>query len=137
MTLGKIKTVKGLVLAPVDEIAFYRQKFIESEDPSWYSFAEEWVEGGYPVFKSFLKAKMAQKLIKEWEEILAIRLQSKGYLAIAKQRESFQASKWLADRGWMDQGQKQTKAAKKAAEKVQDEIQDDMKRLGLRLVASK
>ena len=120
-----------------DQKDFWRERFIETNDPTGYIFAETWIEDGFRKWKEFINAHGVKAEIQEWQDTLATKLIAKGILNIATQRDSFQASKWLADRGWLEKEDKRTKEAKKKAEKAHDEIQEDMERLGLRLVKTK
>ena len=120
-----------------DQKDFWRTRFLESNDPTGYVFAEAWIEDGYRKWREFVGAHGVKNEIQEWMDTLAVKLIASGILNIAVQRESFQASKWLADRGWMEKEDKRTKESKKKAEKAHEEIQEDMERLDLRLVKTK
>lgn len=120
-----------------DQKDFWRTHFIESNDPTGYIFAETWIEDGYRKWKTFVSSHGVKAEIQEWLDTLAVKLIAQGILNIATQRESFQASKWLADKGWMEKEDKRTKEAKNKTEKAHEEIQEDMARLGLKLVKTK
>jgi len=109
----------------------FRNLFIEIGDPTGYVFAEQYVEGGYRSWKKIANSFDAKSEIGEWMETLSVRLQAEAILNIAKNRESFQANKWLADRGWDEKEDKRTKEAKKRAAEVDQFIKNDMERLGL------
>lgn len=113
---------------------FWRSKFIEYGDPQGYYFAEEFVKGGYRKWKKLQFAFYAKKEVGEWKETLEAKLQAGAMIQIAKQKDSFQAQRWLAERGWAEKNDKRTKEAKKHAERVEDEVAGDMERLGLRRV---
>jgi hypothetical protein len=113
---------------------FWREQFIAMRDPTGYAFAEKWCEGGYRQYLSLASSFVASKDLAEWKDALEVSLQSEGILRIAQQKDSFQAGKWLADRGWAEQKDKRSKAAKRATEKAHSDVQDDMHRLGLSLV---
>jgi len=112
----------------------YRKDFLEIADPTGFIFAEKWLEDGYRKWTTFINSIGVKEEIKEWQETLAIKLQATAITQIATQRDSFQALKWLADRGWVEKADKRTKEAKKAAVKANEEIEADMERLGLKLV---
>jgi len=116
---------------------FFREKFLEFKDPTGYFFAEAWLNDGYRKWPSFIKSYGTVAEIKEWQETLSVRLQAEGILKIASQKDSFQAAKWLADKGWAEKHDKRTKEAKKQAERAHEEVQEDMARLGLKLVKTK
>lgn len=113
---------------------FWRSEFLKSNDPTGYTFAEKWLEDGYRKWKSFIVSWGVKEELKEWQDTLSIKLQAAAITQIAEQRESFQALKWLADRGWVERDDKRTKEAKKAAAKAHEEVAADMERLGLKLV---
>lgn len=130
----KITSARDFRLCNRAQKDFWRKKFLEANDPTGFVFSEEWLEDGYRHWKNFRKAYEAKSEIQEWESTLDIQLQAKAIRAIAEQKDSFQANKWLADRGWIEKEDNRTKQAKKAADKVASEVADDMARLGLKLV---
>lgn len=113
---------------------FWRSEFLKTNDPTGYTFSERWLEDGYRKWKSFIVSWGVKEELKEWQDTLSVKLQAAAITQIAEQRESFQALKWLADRGWVERQDKRTKEAKKLAEKAHDEIAEDMARLGLKVV---
>jgi hypothetical protein len=130
----KIKGIGDYRTAPRIQKDFWREKFLEAGEPTGYVFSEAWLEGGFREWNGFRSGYGVKNDLKEWHDTLAVKLQAQGILNIAKQRESFQASKWLADQGWLEKMDKRTKEAKKNAERAHEEIQNDMARLGLKLV---
>ena len=130
----KIQGVHDYFMAPRIQKNFWRRKFIESNDPTGYTFAEEWLEGGFAEWHKWCKGHAPRKDIPEWKETLSIKLQAQAIVNIAAQRDSFQASKWLADRGWEEKQDKRTKEAKKQDQRTRDAVEEDMERLGLKLV---
>jgi hypothetical protein len=134
----KIKGVGDFKTAARIQKDFWRERFLELNDPTGYNFSEAWLEGGYRCWDAFQKGYGAAQEVKEWKDTLAIKMQAESIISIAKQRDSFQALKWLADRGWEEKMDKRTKEAKKKAEAVEErtnrELQEDMARLGLRRV---
>ena len=109
----------------------YRELFIASNDPSGYTFAEEWVEDGYRKWKSMTTSYGVKEEVAEWKETLEIKLQAQAVVNIAKQRDNFQSLKWLADKGWSEKQDMRTKVARKKKEELDDHIAGDMARLGL------
>ena len=112
----------------------YRKDFLEIADPTGFIFSEKWLEDGYRKWTTFIHSIGVKEEVKEWQETLAIKLQATAITQIASQRDSFQALKWLADRGWVEKADKRTKEAKKAAARANEEVEADMERLGLKLV---
>lgn len=114
----------------------YRKEFLDSNDPTGYIFAEQWVEDGYRKWSDFQNAFGVKAEINEWKKTLEMKLQSHAILSIAEQRySSFQAAKWLADRGWQEKEDKRTKEHKKRVAEVNDHVAADMARLGLKVVS--
>lgn len=113
---------------------FWRSKFLELKDPTGYFFAQEYLEDGYRRWKSFTESHGVKQELREWMETLEVQLQAEAIVNIAKQKDSFQASRWLAEKGWTQKDDKRTKESKKKAEKVSEEIAEDMARLGFRVV---
>ena len=130
----KIRHQKDYRQAPRIQKDFWREKFLEAGEPTGYVFSEAWLEGGYRNWRTFSGGFGVRDDLKEWHDTLSVKLMAMGILNIAKQRESFQASKWLADKGWMEKQDKRTKEAKKLQEKANEEVVEDMKRMGLSLV---
>lgn len=113
---------------------FWRSEFLRTNDPTGYTFAERWLEDGYRKWKTFIVSWGVKEELKEWQDTLSTKLQAAAITQIAEQRESFQALKWLADRGWVEKDDKRTRESKKAAAKAHEEVAADMERLGLKLV---
>jgi len=115
---------------------FYRNAYLQSNDPTGYIFAEEWVEDGFRKWSTLQNSFGVKGEVDEWKKTLEMKLQSQAILSIAEQRTtSFQAAKWLADRGWQEREDKRTKEAKKRASEVHDHVAADMARLGLKVVS--
>lgn len=115
---------------------FWREKFLSMSDPTGYTFAEECVQDGYRKWPALIKGYGCKAEFEEWHRTLQVKMQAKGIRDMALQKDSFQAAKWLASKGWMEVEDKRTKEARKMTEKANSEIQEDMARLGLRLVSS-
>lgn len=130
----KITTAVDFRTSTREQRDVWRAQFMEVSDPTGYTFAEKCVEGGYRKWAVIVKSWGCKEEIAEWNESLAVKLQAEGILRIATQRDSFQAGKWLADRGWVQDSGKQAKRSKKLAERAHEEVQEDMNRLGLSLV---
>lgn len=114
---------------------FYRAEYLSMDDPSGYFFAETWIEDGFRKWVDMQNAYGVKDELKEWKNTLEMKLQAQGILNIARQKDtSFQAAKWLADRGWSEKGDKRTKEHKKKTQETLDHIKEDMERLGLKVV---
>lgn len=116
---------------------YWRWHFLEYNDPTGWVFAERWVEGGFRRWRSLRNSELIKKEFEEWEDALEMKLRSQAIVTIATQRESFQANKWLADRGWVDLSAKRKKDQKKKDDAFDVLIKDDMERLGLTGVEAK
>lgn len=132
----KIKGTFHFKSASRSQKDFWREKFLSSMDPTGYTFAEEWVEDGYRKWESLLNGYGCKDELKEWGKTLQVKMQAMGLRNLAEQKDSFQAAKFLASKGWLETEDKRTKEARKMTEKANEEIREDMARLGLRLVSS-
>lgn len=114
----------------------FRKNFIGLNDPTGYLFAEEYVEGGYKKWASIQNSIGVKVEVEEWKKTLEIKLQSAAILSIAEQcSTSFQAAKWLSEKGWVEKEDKRTKENKKRMTEVNDHVAADMARLGLKIVS--
>jgi hypothetical protein len=82
-----------------------KRLYLSMEDPTEYQFANVYFCG----WKHWLKMtenKAIRRNIDEWREELELKLRAKGVKAMIQQAHtgSFQASKWLTDRGWEKRG---------------------------------
>lgn len=115
---------------------FWRERFLESMDPTGYTFAEEYVQDGYRKWPDLIKGYGCKAEFDEWHRTLQVKMQAKGIRDLALQKDNFQAAKFLASKGWLETEDKRTKEARRMTEKANEEIKEDMARLGLRLVSS-
>lgn len=113
---------------------FWRTQYIGMGDPFGYQFAEKWVRGGYRRWHKLQNTFHIRPEVNEWKQALEVKVRSEALLNIARQKDAFQAQRWLAEKGWDDKYDKRTKAAKKQAEQVEEAVASDMERLGLRRV---
>lgn len=114
-----------------------RRIYVETEDPTGYKFSQVI---GWKLFKKIWASPVFEKKIPLWEEELSLRLRSRGLENVLNKIDSsFQAAKWLADKGWIEDGRfKRARDSKKAEDrKLLPEIEEDVKRLGLSLVKGK
>lgn len=81
-----------------------KQRFLEeADDPTEYTFAKKYL-GGWSHWKKLCESQQLQDYIQEWREERDVMLRSKGVqslVVMAKGDEaSYQAAKWLAEKGW-------------------------------------
>jgi hypothetical protein len=78
-----------------------KKLYLEMEDPTEYKFAITYF-CGWKHWQKMSENKAIRKHIEEWREELEYKLRSEGVKAMIVQARtgSFQASKWLNDRGW-------------------------------------
>jgi len=96
-----------------------KQLYLEMCDPIEWDFAQEYLLG-YQHWKRLCANKIIAKHVDEWREELELKLRSQATAQMLDMSEdSFQAVKWLADKGW----EKKTvgRPAKKAQE-IEDEL---------------
>jgi hypothetical protein len=129
---GEDKTYKGKVYPSLKRL------FLEMQDPKEYLFANTYLYD-WPHWKRLCKNKVVGRHIEEWREELELSLISEGVASLinlALNQDSYQASKYLADRGW-DRSEKGRPSnaqvqeeLKKRADK-EEELDDDFKLLKL------
>lgn len=112
-----------------------RKLYVEMGDPTEYLFAKTYFLG-WKHWKRVCENKLIRKNIDEWREELEVKLRSEGVgLAIKAAKEGgFQASKWLADRGWDNRGagrpsKEEMEREKKIQSRIADEYGADVVRL--------
>lgn len=80
-----------------------KRLYIECEDPTEYIFATKYLLG-WQHWKRICRNKLLLTHIQEWREELEIKLRAQGVRAMidmsASESGSFQAAKYLADKGW-------------------------------------
>lgn len=127
---GEDKVYKGRTYPSLKRL------YLEFADPKEYAFANQYLYD-WPHWKRLVNNKIVGKHIEDWREELELKLVSEGVgvmIDLATEKDSYQAAKWLADRGW-DKSTKgrpsnaQVEAElKKRADDAQ-EYQDDFKLL--------
>ena len=83
-----------------------KRLYLEHEDPTEYDFATTYLLG-WSHWQRLNDNKLLAKHFKEWREELELRLRSqaiRGIIDMTATENSFQANKWLADRGWEKRG---------------------------------
>lgn len=105
-----------------------KRLFIEMEDVVEYDFAREYLLG-WQHWQRLNRNKILAKHFQEWREELelAIRSQSiKNIIDMTATGDSFQASKWLADRGWDKKAVgRPTKSDKAREERMNKRLEDE------------
>lgn len=78
-----------------------KRLYLECEDPTEYEFANTHLLG-WKHWQRMCENKVIRKHIDEWREELEVKLRSEAILEAIKQARggTFQAAKWVADRGW-------------------------------------
>lgn len=111
--------------------------YLEMEDPTEYEFANKYLLG-WPQWKRICENKVLLRYIVEWREELELKMKAKAVremqALVNSEQGSFQAAKYLAEKGWdKRQAGRPSKAeiAKKIAidQHVSDEFAGDVKRL--------
>lgn len=112
-----------------------KKRFLELEDTTEYEFANMYL-AGWQHWQKICANKVILEHISEWREELELKLRARAVKQMVELANSgsYQASKWLADRGWDVRGagrptklEKESHAA--SAKKVNDEYGNDIKRL--------
>lgn len=104
------------------------------EDPVEYDFANTYLLG-WQHWTRLCENKIIRAHIDLWREELELKLRSRAVKDMIRTApESFQAAKWLADRGWSQRGAgRPTKAElehnKKLSERIDQEYTGDVLRL--------
>jgi hypothetical protein len=82
-----------------------KRLYLEIADPTEYEFAQTCLLG-WNHWQRLCENKAVRKHIDEWRTELEVKLRSRGVKAAisAANGGNFQASKWLADRGWDTRG---------------------------------
>lgn len=78
-----------------------KRLYLEMADPTEYQFATTYLLG-WKHWNRICENKVLRKHIDEWREELEVKLRAQATIQIMEQAAggAFQASKWLADRGW-------------------------------------
>lgn len=111
--------------------------YIEEEDPTEYEFANKYLLN-WQQWKRICENKVLMRYIVEWREELELKMKYKTVremqALVNSEAGSFQAAKYLAERGWDKRGagrpSKADIAKKTAIDKhISDEFAGDVKRL--------
>ncbi len=113
-----------------------KRLYLEYEDPVEYDFANEYLLG-WNHWQRLKNNKTLQPHFTEWEYELELKLRSQGIRDILDMSAngSFQASKFIADRGWEKRGAGRPSKEDKIKEdsiqgRIMDEYGADFKRMG-------
>lgn len=112
-----------------------KKLYLELEDTAEYEFANKYFLG-WSHWQRICNNKVIRKYIDEWRVELELKLRSRAAKLMLQQAEggSYQAVKWLADRGWdAKKAGRPTKedieSEKKAIARVESEYSSDVVRL--------
>lgn len=112
-----------------------KRLYLEMEDVTEYEFANRYFLG-WSHWQRICNNKVLRKYIDEWRVELELKLRARAAKLMVQQAEggSYQAVKWLADRGWdVKKAGRPTKedieSEKKAMAKVESEYGADIVRL--------
>jgi hypothetical protein len=113
-----------------------KRLYLECEDPTEYEFASKYLLG-WRHWKRLCDNRLLRPYIDEWREELEVKLRCRGVKAAIEQATkggSFQAAKWVSDRGWEIRppgrpSKEEVEREKKFQAKVVDEYGADIVRL--------
>lgn len=113
-----------------------KRMFLEMEDVVEYDFAREYLLG-WQHWQRLNRNKVLSTHFQEWREELELSIRSqsiKNIIDMTATGDSFQASKWLADRGWDKKAVGRPSKSDKAREermnkRLEDEFSADVVRL--------
>lgn len=113
-----------------------KRLYLECADPTEYEFATTYLLG-WNHWQRICENKAIKRYIDEWRIELEVKLRSAGVKAAIAQAASgsFQASKWVADRGWDTRGAgRPSKADVERETKVQAAISEEYSADILRMI---
>lgn len=119
-----------------------KRLYLEVADPTEYKFATTYLTG-IKQWQRICENAQLKPRIEEWRFELEVKLRSEGILAVRRHSQSkhpsaWQASKWLADRGWDTRGAGRPSKEEIAHEKaVRAQIEDEFLQDHNRIVAIK
>lgn len=112
-----------------------KRLYLLTSDPTEYQFAKQYLLG-WKHWMRICENKLIKPHILEWREELEIKIRSEGVAEImaAAHGGSWQASKWLADRGWENRGagrpsEEEKEKNSKIAERINNEYTADIVRM--------
>lgn len=109
-----------------------KRLYLECGDPTEYEFANKHLLG-WKHWQRLKANKVLNKRFSQWEEELEVKLRSEGIKNAIEHAKTgtFQAAKWLADRGWDKRGagrpsNEEVEKETRIQEKIADEYADDV-----------
>jgi hypothetical protein len=109
--------------------------YMEMADPTEYEFATTYLLG-WKHWMRICENKILRKHIDEWREELEVKLRCEAARQVMSQAKSgsFQASKWVADKGWGARGagrpsKLEQEKHKRINEVIENEYQSDVVRM--------
>lgn len=111
---GEDKVYKGKTYPSLKKL------YLEFSDPVEYNFAREYLYD-WPHWKRLCKNSVVSKHIEGWREELVLKLMADGVelmVELAEDKGSYQAAKFLTDKGW-DKGER----GRPSNDKVEGELQ--------------
>ena len=119
-----------------------KRLYLDVADPTEYRFANLYL-AGWDHWQRMVANKAIQSHVERWRFELEVKLRSEGVMAVRRHSKShhpsaWQASKWLADKGWDQRGAgRPTKDEVEHNKKVVEDIHRDFMEDANRLVAIK
>lgn len=104
-----------------------KRLYLEHEDPIEYDFATEYLLG-YDHWERLCENKIIGKHVEQWRKELELKLRSQAAAQMLElsAENSFQAVKWLADKGWEKKGVgRPNKKAKEMEEELERRVATD------------
>lgn len=116
-----------------------KRLFLECEDPTEYAFANKYLLG-WSHWKRLNDNSVLSGHFQEWRDELELKIRSQAVMDIMGQcaessQGSFQAAKWLADRGWDKRApgrptKQEAEREKRMQDKIAEEWTADVVRMG-------
>jgi hypothetical protein len=120
-----IYTLKDVDYMYNDKVYFSMKRlYLEVSDPTEYEFASKYLLN-WKHWQRICENKVLRKHIDEWREELEVKLRSQATYKIMQEADkgTYQAAKWLADRGWDTRGAgRPTKLEKEKQSKINENI---------------
>lgn len=104
-----------------------KKLYLELEDATEYEFANKYLLG-WKHWQRIVENKSLAPHVMEWREELELKLRARAVKQMMELAHtgSYQASKWLADRGWDTRAAgRPTKAEKEKNARINDRIKDE------------
>ena len=109
-----------------------KKMYLEAEDITEYLFVTEHMGTSWEHWQRLCRNKLIFRYIKPWAEELEIKLRAKGIKSAVDLagNGNYSASKFLADRGWLDKDEKKKDATKdKVKEETSPKINEFLQRV--------